>query len=225
MKALFFGSIGSVVETSELQRQAFNQAFKEHGLDWVWEKPDYAEMLKSSGGAKRIAAYAEDRGEEVDANAIHQRKSAIFLEQLQAGTKAPRDGVLDLLKHCQAHGLKTGFVSTTEPATIEAISAILFGQRVRSFDVMTSRALGLDPKPAPDAYQFALDRLGLAATDVLAIEDNLDGVTSAKAAGLFVVAYPGEFDDPKDFAEADHVVKGSLFEEVVPFLENAKVAT
>tara|TARA_B110000503_G_scaffold47893_1_gene77939 strand:+ start:1294 stop:1407 length:114 start_codon:yes stop_codon:yes gene_type:complete len=34
VKAVFFGSIGTLVETSDLQRRAFNQAFAEAGLDW-----------------------------------------------------------------------------------------------------------------------------------------------------------------------------------------------
>ena len=35
-KAILFGSIGTIVETSELQRKSFNQAFSEAGLDWNW---------------------------------------------------------------------------------------------------------------------------------------------------------------------------------------------
>ena len=36
MKSILFGSIGSVVESSEIQRKAFNAAFKEFGLEWYW---------------------------------------------------------------------------------------------------------------------------------------------------------------------------------------------
>ena len=35
MKAILFGSIGTLIETSDLQREAFNEAFKEAGLDSV----------------------------------------------------------------------------------------------------------------------------------------------------------------------------------------------
>ena len=35
MKSILFGSIGSVVESSEIQRQAFNEAFKEFGVDCI----------------------------------------------------------------------------------------------------------------------------------------------------------------------------------------------
>ena len=36
MKSILFGSIGVLVESSEIQRKAFNEAFKEFGLDWYW---------------------------------------------------------------------------------------------------------------------------------------------------------------------------------------------
>jgi len=50
MKAIIFGSIGTLVETSEIQRKSFNQAFKEMDLDWYWDKEEYKKLLKKSGG-------------------------------------------------------------------------------------------------------------------------------------------------------------------------------
>ena len=44
MKALFFGSIGTIVETSEIQRQSFNLAFKEAGLNWYWNIATYCDL-------------------------------------------------------------------------------------------------------------------------------------------------------------------------------------
>ena len=76
MKALFFGSIGTVVETSWLQYYAFHVAFVRHGLDWHWDLPTYREMLKISGGANRISAFADKRDEQVDAKAIHATKTS-----------------------------------------------------------------------------------------------------------------------------------------------------
>src|SRR5579875_2388832 len=67
MTAVLFGSIGTLADTSELQREAFNEAFREHGLDWNWSRDEYRELLRDSGGAKRIAAYAQERGDTVDA--------------------------------------------------------------------------------------------------------------------------------------------------------------
>ena len=40
-KALFFGSIGTLIESSNIQRNSFNEAFKEAGLEWYWDEQDY----------------------------------------------------------------------------------------------------------------------------------------------------------------------------------------
>ena len=36
MKAILFGSIGTLVETSEIQRKRYNLAFEKVGVDWYW---------------------------------------------------------------------------------------------------------------------------------------------------------------------------------------------
>ena len=54
MKSLLFGSIGSIVESSEIQRKAFNAAFKEFGVDWYWNVANYIKMLEKPGGLNRL---------------------------------------------------------------------------------------------------------------------------------------------------------------------------
>ena len=71
MTALLFGSISSVADSSELQREAFNEAFAEHGLDWNWDRDDYRSRLGKAGGEARVADEAKARGEDVDAAAVH----------------------------------------------------------------------------------------------------------------------------------------------------------
>ena len=38
IKAVLFGSIGTIIETSDIQRNCFNQAFQKVGLNWYWSK-------------------------------------------------------------------------------------------------------------------------------------------------------------------------------------------
>ena len=59
MQAIFFGSIGTMVETSEIQRKAFNTAFKEFGLNWYWNTGDYINMIQKPGGISRISDVAD----------------------------------------------------------------------------------------------------------------------------------------------------------------------
>ena len=58
-KALLFGSIGTLIESSDIQRNSFNEAFKEAGLDWYWDEQDYKILLKKTGGTKRVEDFAD----------------------------------------------------------------------------------------------------------------------------------------------------------------------
>ena len=53
--AVLFGSIGSIVESSDIQRRAYNQALREAGLSWEWDLDTYAELLTQAGGKERLA--------------------------------------------------------------------------------------------------------------------------------------------------------------------------
>ena len=60
-------------------------------------------------------------------------------------------------------------------------------------------------KPAPDVFNLALARLGVAPQHALALEDSRNGVLSAKRAGLPVLVTPSTYTESEDFAEADWV--------------------
>jgi HAD superfamily hydrolase (TIGR01509 family) len=207
MSAILFGSISTIVDTSELQRRAFNESFEAHGLDWQWSQPDYVAMLDSNGGAQRIADYAESRGDDVDADAVHGTKSQIFQELLAtAGLKA-RPGVVETVQEAKRRDVKVGFVTTTSP---ENISALLEALRpdidADTFDLIVDRDSVVSPKPDSAAYQFALDQLGEKPGTTVAIEDNVGGVAAATAAGVQCVAFPNENTVDGDFAGAAETV-------------------
>ena len=56
MKSLLFASI---VESSEIQREAFNAAFKEFGVDWYWNVANYIKMLEKPGGLNRLIEFSK----------------------------------------------------------------------------------------------------------------------------------------------------------------------
>ena len=191
MSAILFGSISTVADTSEMQRQAYNDAFRAHGLSWQWDRDDYRAMLDSSGGQSRVAGYAAARGEDVDAKAVHETKSKIFQENVATATLTPRPGVLEVIRGARDRGLKVGLVTTTSRENIAALIGAL-GPDIReeSFDVVVDSTSVDEPKPDPAAYAFAMDRLGERPDTCAAIEDNVDGVRAATAAGVTCVAFP-----------------------------------
>jgi HAD superfamily hydrolase (TIGR01509 family) len=66
------------------------------------------------------------------------------------------------------------------------------------------------PKPAPDCYRLAVERLGLAPADCAAVEDAPHGIRSAREAGLYVLAVSTSF--PADALGEAHRVFPSVLE-------------
>jgi HAD superfamily hydrolase (TIGR01509 family) len=207
MSAILFGSISTLVDSSELQRRAFNESFEAHGLDWQWSQPDYVSMLDSNGGAQRIADFAQSRGDDVDADAVHATKSKIFQELLATAGLEARPGVVETVHEAKRRDVKLAFVTTTSPENIAALLETLSPDiDADTFDLIVDLDSVTSSKPDPAAYQFALEQLGESADSAVAIEDNVGGVTAAAAAGVKCIAFPNENTVDGDFAAAEETV-------------------
>ncbi len=215
MTAILFGSIGAVADTSELQRAAFNEAFARHGLDWSWDRDEYRELLRDSGGRKRVADYAAQRGEEVDADAVHATKSEIFQAKLREGSVQARPGVVETIEAAERDGTPVALVTTTSPENIAALGeALRPAIDLDTFALVTDTSDGAAAKPSPEIYPLALERLGESSDEVVAVEDNVGGVAAAIAAGIPCVAFPGENNAEHDFADAATVVTALDYDEL-----------
>ncbi|MBY0254016.1 MAG: HAD hydrolase-like protein, partial [Methylobacterium organophilum] len=76
LRALIFDVDGTLAETEDLHRQAFNRAFAELGLPWRWDEALYADLLAVMGGKERLAHFI-DSAHPADAEALHARASEI----------------------------------------------------------------------------------------------------------------------------------------------------
>ena len=208
--AVLFGSIGAVVETSDLQRRAYNRAMREAGLDWEWDRDTYADLLLQAGGRERLAhlSAATNAGLAPDRiEAIHARKTELACAEMVQHGVTLRPGVAALVALAKDRGMKLGFVTTTYRPNIDAVfTAAGDAFAADDFDVIVTRDDVEHGKPAPDAYAHALRQLGVAPADALAIEDTANSVMAAKRAGVTVVATPGAVTSGQDFWQADVVV-------------------
>jgi HAD superfamily hydrolase (TIGR01509 family) len=206
LKAIVFGSIGTLVETSELQRQSFNNAFNNAGLNWVWSQDTYRNLLAINGGQRRIRAYAEQVRmalPEEQVKRIHADKSAIFRQKLEAGGMGLRPGVKALIEAASADDIRLAFASTTSAENIRAINHAL-GQEspLGKFTVVTSAEMIRNTKPAPDVYVHVLNKMRVSAAETIAIEDTESSLASAVAAGIACVVTPGAYVQNQDFSKA-----------------------
>lgn len=207
MSAILFGSISTVADTSEMQREAFNDAFREHGLDWNWSREEYVPLLQSNGGVQRIADFAKERGEDVDAAAVHGTKSEVFQRKLRESGATARPGVVETIRAAKADGVRLALVTTTPRENVDALLAGTEDVDAADFDLITDLSSVESGKPDPAIYALALGDLGEDAGSVVAIEDNVGGVQAAKAAGIRAIAFPNQNTAGQDFDEADERVE------------------
>ena len=202
-KALLFGSIGSIVETSEIQRKSFNKAFKQYGLDWNWTKREYLSLLSKSGGRDRILRYAKKKKIKVNSVYLRNLKTKIFNNYLKKNQLKLRPGVKYLISLCKKENIKIGFVSSTSANNINAILYCLRNSiNYRDFNFIGNAKLVKKSKPNPAIYLLALKKLKLKATDCLAIEDTQESLNSAKRAKIKCIIFPGKFHSSKKFIGA-----------------------
>ena len=193
MKAVLFGSIGVLAETSELQRRAYNTAFARHGLDWHWNIATYCRLLATAGGQRRIRTLAGGALSEMKIRQIHETKQDVFAELLADGV-LPRPGIIETISRARHAGLRLGFVTTTTPRTLDMIRDALASHiDFAEFAVTTSKADVAMEKPDGEAYETALHRLGLLPSEAIAFEDTVASQSSAHAAGLRCHLYAGEY--------------------------------
>ena len=212
IKALIFDVDGTIADTEETHRQAFNAAFMEHGLAWDWSRREYADLLRTSGGKERLAVYIDSLklGPQERARLmgmvqlIHGSKTRIYGELIADGRAPLRPGVARLIGEAREAGVRLGIASTTTSANISAlISAQLGADAWDWFEAMACGDVVANKKPAPDIYTRALGMLRLPAEACVAFEDSVNGLKSAKAAGLYTVVTPTVWSEGQDFSGAD----------------------
>ena len=199
-KSVFFGSIGTIIETSELQRESFNEAFKEAGLDWYWDQEDYKSLLKQSGGTKRIEDFAEKNNTTVQAQKIRERKTEIFNQKLSTVKLMPREGIIDVIEFAKNNQLKLGFVTSTTKDNINSIFLALKNYFTEDdFDFVGNNTMVQNHKPQSDIYIEAIKRLNVEPKECIAIEDSRASALSAHNAKVSCIAFPGSFHEEDNF--------------------------
>ncbi|MCP3372015.1 HAD family hydrolase [Bradyrhizobium cajani] len=210
--ALIFDVDGTLAETEELHRLAFNHAFVRHGLDWQWDRAVYKDLLRVTGGKERMRAYharqrlAPPLSDE-DIAALHCIKTAHYAELVETGCCPLRPGVADLLMAAKARGQRLAIATTTSHGNIDALLSQALGRRwAADFDAVVAGDDVQHKKPAPDVYLEVLARLKLEPLDCVAIEDSANGLIAASRANIPVLITRSMFFREDDFTEAQVVL-------------------
>ena len=199
-KALLFGSIGTLIESSDIQRNSFNEAFKEAGLDWYWDEEDYKILLKKSGGTKRVEDFAQKNNVNINAEKIRNRKTEIFSSFISKNKQELRKSVKEIIKFTKENNIKLAFSTSTTINNVDAVFETLSGQITKhDFEFIGNKSMVRNEKPNPDIYKVTIERLNLRSEECLAIEDTEESSKSAVNAGIKCIGFPGEYHVEDDF--------------------------
>jgi HAD superfamily hydrolase (TIGR01509 family) len=211
IRALLFDFDGLLVDTESPSYAAWADVYREHGHELTLETWSAAigtlDGFRPFDELEARLGYALDR-ETVNAARRAAEDAAVELEQL-------RDGVADYLHEAERLGLARAIVSSSGHEWINRHLARLDLLEGWSC-IVAANGDALRAKPRPTLYLEALERLGVGAHEAVAFEDSPNGITAAKAAGIYCVAVPNPTTVALDVTHADLVLR-SL--EEVPLTE------
>jgi beta-phosphoglucomutase-like phosphatase (HAD superfamily) len=208
LKALIFDVDGTLADTEEAHRAAFNAAFRDAGFTWNWSQTVYTDLLVVSGGKERIRHYwqlvdpvgaaAANAGASIAA--LHACKTRHYERLAGSGQLALRPGILRLIREAGAARLPLAIATTTTSANIDALLRTPLGSDWRAlFRAVCDAGSAEVKKPAPDVYHAALAALALAPADCLAFEDSVNGLYAARAAGIPTLVTPTAYTRSQRF--------------------------
>ncbi len=204
LEALIFGGLGSLVECAELDRAAWNAAFRMHGVSWEWSFDTYSELLRDGGDRQLAARYAAHLDEIVEAEALDATHQKLFAAQLSAAIPL-RAGVARVLNWAARAGMKLALVSRSDVGPAHAILSATARERGgANFDVAILRGDVAHLAPDPEGMVAAVSDLDVGRGRSVVVADTPVAAQAARAAGLPVLAFPGQL------AEAEPEAFGTL---------------
>jgi HAD superfamily hydrolase (TIGR01509 family) len=215
IKAIIFDVDGTLADTEDGHRQSFNKAFAENGLDWHWDVALYDKLLKVTGGKERIKYFVSDflqgytKPENFDdfVKHLHAVKTGHYTAMLREGAIPLRPGIKQLIIDARKAGIALAIATTTTAENVSALLEVGLGKDWASYfaangcgDIVPKK------KPAPDIYDWVLDKLALQPGECIALEDSYNGLHSALAAGIKTYITTNPYTHTQDFSGAAAVL-------------------
>jgi HAD superfamily hydrolase (TIGR01509 family) len=211
IKAIIFDVDGTLADTEDAHRIAFNTAFSENNLDWNWDVALYDKLLKVTGGKERIKYFVESfltdftKPDDFDGfvKKLHLVKTAHYTAMLRNGLIPLRPGIKQLITDAHRAGIALAIATTTTPENVSALLEVGLGKSWEKFfsangcgDIVPNK------KPAPDIYHWVLHELKLSSAECIALEDSNNGLRSALAAGIKTYVTINPYTRTQDFSGA-----------------------
>jgi HAD superfamily hydrolase (TIGR01509 family) len=181
-KAILFDLDGVLVDMPDAHYQALNRALELFGVNI--EEDEHHGFFNGLPTRKKLSELERlgrlPTGLCEFLNEIKQQ----YTKELIPKFCTPDHSKLVLMKHIRAHGIKTACCSNS---TKETLHLMLHSSHLHShFDIIIGNDEVAKPKPDPEMYIIAMEKLGVTPEETIIVEDSPHGVEAAKASGAAV---------------------------------------
>lgn len=197
IQAAIFDMDGVLTDSEPIINAAALAMFKEKGLA---VRPDDFLPFVGMGEDRYIGGVAEKYSFPLHLPAAKRRTYEIYLELVPSRLEA-FPGAQTLVQACRRAGLRIAVASSADEIKIHA-NLEKIGLPPESWDAVVTGEQVQAKKPAPEIFLRAAELLRLAPAQCAVIEDAVNGVQAAKAAGMRCVAVAQTFS-PERLCEAD----------------------
>ncbi len=203
IRAVIFDMDGVLTDSEPLINAAALAMFAEKGLR---AKPEDFLPFVGTGEDRYIGGVAEAYRFPLDLPAAKRRTYEIYLALVPERLKA-FPGAQDLVRACHHAGLRIAVASSADAIKINA-NLRKIGLPPEDWDALVTGEDVKAKKPAPDIFLAAAAKLGMPPAVCVVVEDAVNGVEAAKAAGMRCVAIAQTFA-PDRLQQAD-LVRASI---------------
>ena len=181
--AVVFDCDGLLLDTEGCWTRAEAELFGRHGRVFT---PAHKRLLLGKAGDPAAAILAGALGQPGRGQALRLELLELALTEVVQGA-APRPGAAELVDELRG-GVPLGLASNSPREMVDL--ALEVAGLAGAFDVVLGGDEVANPKPAPDIYATACERLGASPAQAIALEDSPTGVAAAMAAGMYVIGVP-----------------------------------
>lgn len=209
IKVVLWDLDGTLIDSESMHYQAILAANKRIGLNL----DESFELAPGLEGVSVFSALCEQAGFTRTERYSEWYQYTIDYA-LQNLSDSPHLGLnIEWVEAFSERGIRQCVVSNSDAQIVsQAIQELKIDAYIEQF---FSRDMVQHGKPNPAIYLHALDVLGISPDQVVAIEDSCSGVTAAKAAGLFTLAYNNELASADLYLNDVQVQRQHVFDSIL----------
>lgn len=212
LQALIFNFDGTLADTAQTWRNAFNLSFADHGLPcWFDDSVSARRYFRSSRETEWISRIGKRHM--LDSHTIQSvldLRDQHFNSMASSGLVPMRADTKSLIQLASANNIRIAIATMAQRDPVVSVIENSMGpQALNTFAAIQCHSRGEASKPDPQIYTSLIERLGVSPLDCIAVESSAPGMTAAYHAGIYTIGLKNRLKGAEHLQHGDMTI-GSL---------------